>query len=140
MSNPNWNHAPEFTLHVDREMIIYEDGEEDPEAIFYHKADDPSGCVLEAKQRRAIRAYLEESALFNLIQDKGDTVKDGIFPVANTTNVLGILKGDVEFSPTYKRLMDVTREDIGLHLEFARNLANLERDELARMEAYGWAN
>jgi hypothetical protein len=92
-------------------MVVYDDGEGEPEGIFYHSTDDPEGCILEAKRRREIQAYIEDSDLGKLSQDRGSAVNDCIIPVPNTVDVLGVLKGEVEFAPTLKRLGDFTDED-----------------------------
>src|SRR5918992_6079549 len=100
MFNYEFNHEREIHLYTEQGVLVYDDGEGDPEALFYHSADDLPGCILEAKQRRDIQAYLDESDLIELYQDRGDAVNDCIIPVTNTTDVLGIFKGEVEFSPT----------------------------------------
>jgi hypothetical protein len=148
MINPDWNPEPEITLHVDLGIIFYEDEEEeDPIALFYHKADDPEGCALEAKRRREIMSYIKEGEKLESLEKpreivEGDSLKDNVVPVANTTNVVGVLKGDVEFSPTYKRLSEITREDAELNLGFLENWLTVEQDELALLKVYdiekGW--
>jgi hypothetical protein len=136
MINPGGSYEKEINLYVDRGMIIYDDGEGEPEAIFYHSADDWKGCELEGKRRREIRAFLEESAVSPFLQDRGNGVKDSIMPIADTTDVLGLLKGAVDFNPTYKRLRDFTHEEFGRNVRFWENWVALEKEELEQMERH----
>lgn len=146
MIDPN---GREIILRADQDMLTLEDIEGE-EPIFYHSGSNVGGCVLEAKRRRELKAYLaehleakrywglrayfEENDMPALLEDRRNA-EDCILPVTNTVDALGILKGDVEFSPTYKRFGDITEDDERLTLELMQSFADLMRDELTRIEA-----
>jgi hypothetical protein len=47
-----------------------------------------------------------------------------------------VLKGEVEFSPAYKRFGDYTGDDVCLDHEFLQNWVALAREEEARLVEY----
>jgi hypothetical protein len=141
MHNHDFEPEPKLvTMNIGPGFIIYDDGEEEPIALFYHSADDPEGCDLEAKRRREILAYLEEASLFDMVKDShegGPSLKECVWPLTNTTDVLGILKGEVEFAPTYQPLLGTTKEELQPHGEFLENWLALEKEESVIFDAYG---
>jgi hypothetical protein len=136
MTEFNWDDEPETMppiLYVGREVLVYDDGVGDPQAIFYHSEEDPEGCALEVKRRREIDAYMGESDTHILYQDRGEAVKDCIIPLPNTVDVLGILKGDTEFSPIYKRIRDFSEGEAITHVMFGLNWGVVCGGEAARL-------
>jgi hypothetical protein len=144
MSDYEWSSdwKPEFTLGIAPDFSIYDDGKGSPVGIFYHSSDDEAGIELEVRVRRQIQEYFDEvggqddTETLELAQERLDAPQDCIVPVVNTTDVRGVLEGEVEFAPAYKHFADFTGEDAIATLEFVRNWVALFREEQARMAEY----
>jgi hypothetical protein len=98
-------------------------------AIFYHKPNDPQGCALELSRRLDIEALQDDTDVERLIMDKGAAAVETLIPIPNTTDVLGVLKGEVDLNPSYKRLGECGIEEAQMVKDFLDNYSDLLRRE-----------
>jgi hypothetical protein len=115
-------------------QAVFDDGLGVPEPLFYHKQNDKYGCLREATVRRELYAYFEESNLVQRYQDRGDNLEGCVIPILNTTDVMGLLKGEIEFAPVYKTAVEMNDEDCRISFEFIDNRHNIHREELALLQ------
>ena len=130
-----FNSPKDIHLLIRNGVIIYYDDEAAPLALFHHGLEDVRGCIREAKQRRDIQAYIDDADLMRMYLDRGAGVADCVVAVPNTSDVLGIFQGTVEFSPVYKRVATLTQEDIAEHEAFDRAWITLITKEQALLDA-----
>jgi hypothetical protein len=134
MIHPEWK--PGALLHVTPDFSLYDDGEDHTVAIFFHDPSDDAGVQLEAKLRRQIQDYLDEVDVISLLREQGEAALALVIPVPNTTDVVGLLKGEVEFNPRFKHLGDFVSEDLHDTVTFMGHWSALIQDEERRMAAY----
>ena len=111
------------------EPIYWESDDGDLEVTFYHEPNDPEGCALELARRRDIEALQDDTDLERLIMDRGAAAKKAIVPIPNTTDVLGVLKGEVDLTPSYKRLGECGIAEAQMVKDFLDNYSDLLRRE-----------
>jgi hypothetical protein len=59
------------------------------------------------------------------MMDRGDAAIDAIIPVPNTTDALGVLKGEVDLTPSYKRLGECGEPELQMVRDFLANYAGI---------------
>jgi hypothetical protein len=87
-----------------------------PIAILYH--DDDYGMVQEAKAREQLENFGSEMPVPTLEQGFSSITLPSVVDVPSTTDVLGVLLGDVEFRVDYKPATRCSLEDVGQIADF----------------------
>ena len=98
----------------------------------YHRANtDTAGYNLELRRRLEIAELLEENHPDSFYGRKS---KDVVLSIPNTTDLVGVLKGNVPWEPIYKRGSDVTQSDWQMLGAFLEAYNHLMESEVARLK------
>jgi hypothetical protein len=117
-------------------MFTYHGGEGDPVVIFYHEPTDVQGCILEARRRREIEAIQDEMDLERVLTTGRGFAAESIMPIPNTSDVLGVLKGEVNLARNYKKLGTCSQAEAERIQEFLHNYRELLTQEEATVRQY----
>jgi hypothetical protein len=114
-----------------------EGGEVD--AVFYHDEGNLAGCNLELERRRDIEALIDGADLLRITMEAREgKLTDGepVIPIPNTNDLVGVLRGEVDLDPDYKRLHQCKREDLAVIIDFKNSYIALLDQEQNRLREY----
>jgi hypothetical protein len=98
--------------------------------IFYHDPEDAWGCQVEQKARQEIldiaAALLPGSPMRNGF--------DSIIPIPHTTDLVGVLKGDRNLGPTYKKFQECCADDFLMIMGFRKAYRDLLIQEIDALD------
>ena len=97
---------------------------------FYH--NDAQGGAEEIRLRREIEALLDEMDISDL-RLTDPALLDRVVPVPNTTNILGLLNGDVELEVIYKKFGDLQLSEFSMLIDFRKQYISAREGELGML-------